>query len=264
MTRAAVFLLAALLTAPTLDRGGAGELWSGLYVGGAIGQRDGDASWETTCLQPGFSGGSCPHSGPIYATRFEAGNPVEIEIERLRKAGYAGLQWQFGRLVVGVEGDYGKAPSRVSLAGIPGAEDPDDVMRGPDEIVLAHDWDASARGRIGFLADPTTLFYATAGRSWLKAEASVTCAIEFPDGWCGAANVGRTELVSQVLEGRTWGAGIEALIQEHWMLRLEYRRARYGPLEHVFFDGIERNTDALETAISTDTRTVGFGLAYKF
>jgi outer membrane immunogenic protein len=184
--------------------------------------------------------------------------------ERLRIAGYAGFQWQLGRLVVGIEGDYGRASSHQSRPGIAGAEDPLDPSRGPDESVLAYDWDASLRGRVGFLAAPETMIYATGGRAWLKAEASIHCAVEFPDGWCGADNVGNTSFVEDVLQGRTWGAGIETMLLQHWMLRVEFRRARYEALEHTFFEGVANNVDAVETSIATQTDTISLGLAYKF
>jgi outer membrane immunogenic protein len=257
-----VCFLALLLA--TLASAAAEDLWSGIYAGGSIGRRDTDTSWETTCLQPGFAFGSCPHSGIIYADRFAAGNPALFEVERLRLSGYGGLQWQFGRLVVGVEGDLGRAHSRQTRYGIPGAEDPADPVPGPDEITLAYRWDASLRGRIGLLAAPETVIYATAGRAWLKAEASVLCAVEFPDGWCGSDNVGKSSFVEDVLDGRTWGGGIETMLLEHWMLRLEFRHTSYESLEHTFFNGVVRNVDAVETSIGSETDTATLGLAYKF
>src|SRR5262249_2735324 len=45
-----------------------------------------------------------------------------------------------------------------------------------DSFAVRTTWDASLRARLGFLATPATLLYATGGAAWLHEEVTSTCA----------------------------------------------------------------------------------------
>ena len=237
--------------------------WTGIYVGGSVARRTVDANWKTTCLQEGAPLLSCPDGN--YSDRFVNHNPVELSDKDTEFGVYAGAQFQFSSFVVGVEGDWGRAHNQMRQGGIPGAEEPGAIGEfGPDEVTVSAEWDASIRGRLGFLITPTTMFYGTAGISWLKIEASAFCGTEFPDGWCVIDNVGFRDRVSEVLQGYTVGGGMESMLTENIIFRAEYRHSEYDALRHIFFDGRTDNSDAVKARVTTETDTFSLGLAYKF
>ena len=234
--------------------------WSGVYGGGSIGRRFTDTDWQTTCL-----GISCPTSSGIYLTRLATENPLGFDDAAARLGVFAGAQIQVQSLVFGVEADYGRAKNRSASSGIPGAEDPFvGGERGPDSAEVRVNWDASIRLRAGLLLTPQLMIYGTGGRAWVQQEMNVSCNIEFDLGWCSLPNVGKTERHDAVLEGWTWGAGLETLIDNHWMLRLEYRHSKFESMDTVSFTGNLANADRLDARTDTGIETFSIGLAYKF
>jgi outer membrane immunogenic protein len=84
--------------------------------------------------------------------------------------------------VVGWEGDIAWANNNKTIVGIPGLESPTVAgAPGGDFSNIKQTWDASIRGRAGFLAVPSVLLYATGGALW-RARPAERC---FPPG--GAA-----------------------------------------------------------------------------
>lgn len=246
-------------TAPAQDR------WSGVYIGGGLGQRTAETTWTTTCLQIGFPGSQCPDASGNFAERYRAGNPTELTARSLALTGYLGAQWQLQSLVIGVEGDFGHARSRREHPAIPGAEDPTLANGGSlDSVSVDMSWDASVRARLGVAVLPSLLLYATAGPSWAKTRSGIYCGNEYPAGWCSLENLGVTETVSAIRRGWTWGGGAETFLTPNLILRGEYRVARYDASEHTFLNGLLGNADAFATRTTLDTRTLLLGLAYKF
>ena len=72
-------------------------------------------------------------------------------------------------------------------------------------------WDASVRGRIGYLVKPDLLVYGTGGIAWQSIDVSGTCENTLSDPTCllsppfGA----KTQTDRSILTGWTLGAGIE-------------------------------------------------------
>lgn len=239
--------------------------WTGFYAGAGVGRRSADVSWTTTCLQLGFPGSACPDASGNFADRYAVNNPADFDNKAWALTGFLGWQWQWNWLVLGVEGDFTHARKRHAQAAIPGAEDPTLALTGTaDTASVTTDWDASLRGRVGFLPLPSLLAYATAGPSWIRMSASATCGAEFPAGWCSAGNVGLTETVTATQRGWTWGGGVEWMMTSNILLRGEYRIARYDALEHTYLDGLLGNADTFATRTTLDTRTLMVGLGYKF
>lgn len=263
-------LLPIVLTVSSLvvvhEPASAEDTWTGFYVGGSLGRRMTDASWETTCVQVGFPGSQCPDSSGLYADRLATDNPAFLEDRTTRAGGYAGAQLQWLSLVFGVEGDIAYANSEMTKGGLPGAEDPTSPGRnGPDAITVTAEWDGSIRGKVGVLLNPTMLLFATGGVSWMKVEASAFCGLDFNlGGWCSTENVGRTDRRPEVLQGWTWGAGFENMLTRNLILRGEYRYAEYDTLSDIVLDGNLRNADALAFDVETQTETFAMGLAFKF
>ena len=152
-----------------------------------------------------------------------------------------------------------------TLAGIPGTFGPTGL--GVDAGALAFDtsnvklgWDASLRGRVGYLITPIWLVYATAGVASQQVDINATCnGSFFNSSWCVAP---RNETASTTRTGWTVGAGIEALLWNNWLLRAEYRYADYGSIGHTFFAGSGIDEVAMSESLKTHTGLIGLG--YKF
>jgi outer membrane immunogenic protein len=152
--------------------------WAGYYVGAGVGMR----SW----IAPGsmvaatnngvplanFAGFGCATPGPGCAT--ESINGSEI-----RGSGHVGYNWQPSpQWLLGIEGEFGSAGQEAKNTGIlyPGGG----VVfyltgRADDAFSVKPTWDTSVRGRLGYLATPSLLVYATGGAAWQQVEMTAIC-----------------------------------------------------------------------------------------
>lgn len=239
--------------------------WTGFYLGGSLGDRLSGADWTTTCLEPGFA--ACPTALP---NRLGFQNSTPLNSNAMRYGGYAGYNWQYQNMLAGVEADAAWVDSSAFVQGIPGAEDPTVAgSPGLDTARIRTTWDASVRGRLGWIVTGNVLLYGTAGASWIHAEASATCANAFPVGSCNGANplFGTTETISTNRVGWTAGGGMEVMVTPNWLARAEYRYANYGTFSSTLFggfNGVVNNGDAFSFDTKLTTQTAVIGLAYKF
>jgi outer membrane immunogenic protein len=162
------------------------------------------------CASPG----GCIPGEPLNDTAF-------------RFSPYVGFNWQLApQWVVGVEVDRGSAGKTTTLLGLnhPGSTLIAEIAA--DRFNVRTTWDASARGRIGFLADPAVLIYATGGAAWLHVESTSTCNT-LVNGNCSPFPSGPAVITdSKTKTGWTVGGGIEAMLWANWIARGEYRHAR--------------------------------------
>jgi outer membrane immunogenic protein len=219
-TAAALVMGAATTAAQAADydRGGAYRpfSWTGLYVGvhGGIGWSDAD--WN-------FSNASLSHTG--------YGGLLGAQI---------GYNYQIGRAVLGLEGDY----SGSWMGGSDACPNP--------AFNCSHnvDWLGSMRGRVGYtFNDNRTLFYGTAGLAWVDGTARTQNA--------AGANFGSGLDFSQ--RGWVAGVGLEHMLTQNLSARFEYL--------HYNFDGINApagTLDATSTKIDLSSQVLRFGLNYKF
>jgi len=129
-------------------------------------------------------------------------------------------------------------------------------------LALKTKWDASLRGRLGYLLTPATLAYVIGGAAWQHYEVISTC------GSClitfGPAVVAN----STTRTGWTVGGGLETALWAHWLARAEYRYADFGSAPFTIarsgtvFSGA--SFSAANFDVTMRTHTVTFGLAYKF
>jgi outer membrane immunogenic protein len=210
---AAALLLGTSLTATAADLGGKPgrpyaaepppgnwqplqiEQWTGLYFGATYGYADGDIRWADA-----------------------------IDIEQSGGIGtlFAGYNLQLGRAVIGVEADvWGLGDvSGSDASGVVGAE--------LDRLY-------SVRGRLGFLATPALLVYATGGGAWASYD----------------LNNGGKESVD--FSGYQVGGGTELMLSPHWTVKLEY----------LFTDLGSEDGSGLGT-FDPDLHTVRAGLSFRF
>jgi outer membrane immunogenic protein len=260
--------------------------WTGVYLGAGIGVR---ASTTTANLDSATSGGfdlvgpacnnkfmtGCYLSDPLNGTAFLF-NP------------YSGFNWQFATYWVGgIEGNFGLADQKTTLAGqfAPGSTNitfSDGTANNTFSVRTT--WDASLRGRVGYLVTPSFLLYGAAGPAWMHIEQASTCdslLTTTPAVFAGTCApglltpAGITDSTTKL--GFTVGAGGEARLWSNWFLRAEYRYADFGT---VRFTDVRTCTNAFITPVPgvsfgcgpityTDelrvrTNTAIAGFAYKF
>jgi outer membrane immunogenic protein len=234
--------------------------WSGFYVGLGLGVRADENDWTTTCLAPTALGtATCPNDVFAGTTRINNANPTTFDPDiGFRVSGYVGYNWQFQNWVLGVEGDFAWADNSAASVGIPGTWS---ATFGPgiDSASVANNWDASIRGRVGYLFAPTALVYVTGGASWLDQEVNASCAGTFPVGWCALPNA---QSASNTHFGWTIGGGVEWMLTPNWLLRAEYRYSQYEEETYTFFTN--NPADSFTFTVDAVTHTGFVGIAYKF
>jgi outer membrane immunogenic protein len=271
----AVLASAAFVSFAAIGSAGAADLavkapvpvydWTGFYIGASLGDRLTDADWTTTCLEPGVA--PC---GTAFPNRLAFQPSTPLNASSMRYGGYAGFNWQYQNMLVGAEVDGAWEDSSAFVLGIPGAEDPTVAgSPGLDSAKVRETWDASVRGRLGWVVTGTVLLYGTAGVSWMHAEASAFCGTAFPVGWCAANSplLGTTQTASTTRMGWTAGGGIEVMVTSNWLARAEYRVSDYGTFSSTLFTGFNGNVvngDAFSFNTRLTTQTALIGVAYKF
>ena len=180
--------------------------------------------------------------GPTATVPFTTGNPASFDLSGSRISVFLGHNWQISNWVFGVEADLGWGDTEERRTGLPGSL----AAFGPtlaDTASVKDAWDASLRARLGYLASPNLLLYATAGPSWTRSEVSASCAGPLaPVSLCpsfmipGAGVVGnRSQTTSDILAGWTAGGGLEWWLARNWLLRGEYRYSEYESADFTFF-----------------------------
>ena len=213
----ALAMATVLLTSTALPAvaDGPSSNWSGLYFGvhGGYGWSDLSSGSDSIDLDGGLIGG------------------------------HIGYNWQWQRIVAGVEAD----GSFVSFDGK--QRDP-----GGEQLSAENDWLASIRGRLGVDIGPA-LLYATAGVAWTDWSSLAT----FQDGGMPARlTLGSTGT------GYVVGGGAEFALTQNMIARIE--GLHYG------FSGLDTNAKLNGTAVpagmipdlDNDITVVRGGLSYKF
>ncbi len=190
--------------------------WTGCYIGGNVGGK-----WART-----------DDRVTIDAT---AGTPAVTSVfpwetsSTLIGGGQVGCNWQAAgsNWVFGIEGDADAqrwSRNRVQPATVP------PLVVG-DSFDIRSDWQASARGRIGYAWD-RTMIYATGGAAFTN----VKVGANFPV-FVGAVVFPATIASdSKTLVGATLGGGVEHAFTNNWSFGVEGRYSWYG--SHTFNSGL--------------------------
>jgi outer membrane immunogenic protein len=204
--------------------------WTGSQAGGS----NGASSVNNTFVEPGAY--ICPEGTEFGFDCFET--PLVFSNNKVSyTAGvFAGYRMQFGWAVVGVEGDFNfkSANSSSSLAVETCFESSDYCTFETKSGNIKQTWDASIRGRFGWLVTPWTLLYVTGGVAFGEIQGSFFykgVAFEPPFDPCCHVVVGTATAAGtwrDVRTGGTVGAGIESEIWTRVKARLEYRYTDFG------------------------------------
>ena len=172
-----------------------------------------------------------------------------------RVSSYLGFNWQFApQWVAGIEGDVGFAKKTTTLGAVPFTPVFGTFNDPADSLAAKVTWDASLRGRLGFLVAPALLAYATGGVAWQHYEFISTCASAtcIADGFTPAVVTN-----SATKPGWTLGGGLEAQLWGRWLARMEYRYADFGTAS---FSIIPSLTDATTGASNPAGNTFDFAV----
>jgi len=167
--------------------------WTGFYLGGNVGGK-----WASTSDSPYVTGaagfGVTTPSGTLPFGTTTAGTFIG--------GGQAGYNWQIGHIVLGVEGDIDAQHwSTTRTAGPPPLAG---MFVTGDNFTATSNWQASLRGRIGYVWN-RTLLYVTGGPAWTNVSVGTnfvairTARVAFPAS---------TATDSATLTGATVGGGI--------------------------------------------------------
>ena len=190
--------------------------WTGFYAGLGLGFRSTGNDLTSTSLL--FDGVPADLSQSVVTQPF---NGIGF-----RANPYAGYNWQFApQWLAGIEGDIGFGDQTTTLAGFRSSPVFGSSTFAADGLVVKTTWDASLRGRIGYLLTPSTLAYATGGAAWQHDEVTSTCVTSICSG-NGLAPAVVTNSTTRT--GWTVGGGIETVLWGNWLARAEYRFADYG------------------------------------
>ena len=198
--------------------------WSGFYIGGHIGWGWGDFEFRDPFVKL---------NEPILIfPGLILGVPLERSFADSSFLGgvQAGVNAQFGPVVVGVEGDV----SWMSLGGEfrSSTNNLGGLLTTSEGVSAKLDWLATARGRLGWAFD-RILAYGTGGVAFGGVDASGDITINCN----GCPNIGTQSLSFAASDRKThvgWtaGAGIEGAFTYNWSVKLEYLYTDLGWLKH--------------------------------
>src|SRR5579871_4274477 len=211
--------------------------WTGFYVGGNLGYSAARNSGTDTYLFPD-------------GTRF-TGETITQAPAGAVGGGQAGVNWQTGHLVLGLEGDAQWSGERDSICVQTCAPLVGQLNLGVS-IAQRIDWLATLRARAGY-ADGGFLWYVTGGGAWggvSSNDAGLAGSLSFPASF------------SHSLGGWTIGAGVETALGGNWTAKLEYLYVDLGSTTDSFVASNFKNVDVVHATVHDNL--VRAGVNYRF
>jgi outer membrane immunogenic protein len=242
--------------------------WTGFYIGGEAGARWHDSQLKINAIDQWFFNNTVvQHDLPDCTfDLIPCKTNASPGAGAARIGSYAGYNLQFAeRWLAGIEANWAWANASATQDGFKffiGNPPPD------SSFTVKTSWDASLRARLGFLAAPGVLLYATGGAAWINTEITSDCG---PVTCFPGTVLPLTVKQSSVRSGWTAGAGVESMFAQHWLVRAEYRYADFGSASYQDIrpctqqpgcNGESSLNVAYDLALRTHTFSVG--LAYKF
>jgi len=218
--------------------------WTGFYIGGHVG-----AGWGTT---------------ESTLTGLQVGAPINLNIpftlpfSQTSSSGFlggmqAGVNWQTGWAVLGVQGDFAGADIKGTS---------------PCLVVLGcrtkTDWLASVTGRIGAVVLDRGLVYAKGGAAWMNTRHSVNTPT-FGLGTGIPDEIANREVTHF---GWTIGLGTEWMITPNWTAFVEYNYYEFDKKNYNFPLALGPIAQGIPVSVNADLRntlsTAKVGVNYKF
>lgn len=245
------------------------DKWSGPYIGVLAGIADGHSSADNVvgCTAGGFL---CAPNQYLDNGALLSATASGTKSHDVFTAGVlAGYNWHAGNFVYGVEGDLSSL--HLSLANGGSVSSLDLGLTNPGNVPVvdtvhttaAIDWLATLRGRIGYLASPDLLLYATGG----LALTSLTVSYSYTDNWAfNGGGLGNSSVASNAT-GYAVGGGAEWSLGGRWTLRAEYLHVGFGRMTTSGMITVVQVPAAQNPFTSSASLSVDLfrsGLSYKF
>ena len=227
-------LIAAPLSAVSAAQAPPVSSWAGWYAGLNLGSSFGEAHDSAT---------------PAVATaQLLTGYQ---SLDGVIGGGQIGYNWQSGIWLVGLEADIQGSTEKSNLPAF-------DVIitRGGGGTLQVNEklsWFDTVRGRLGVLATPKWLFYATGGLAYggMQTNETLTAVTVFSNSF------------NSTRAGWTLGGGIEAKIDNNWTAKLEYLYLDFGTFNNLFVaPGVASSPITLNSRVFDNI--VRIGLNYQF
>jgi outer membrane immunogenic protein len=246
--------------------------WSGFYIGGNLGgvwnqyefkgtnessaietafdtqQADdildpielGPEDFPTITFSPSISGGVSTGNN-----NFNLGSDSSVA-----GGGQVGFQWQWGHIVVGVEGDWDRTATNQwatfndhYFIPVDGTNGHGERLQGDATISrkAETDWVASARARLGWANGPVLLYVTGGGafahvRAWASDQATMDMFVLGERDPIAAGTFTNVSRDDDVQTGWTVGGGGEYAFNETFSIGLEYRHSNFGTETYHFND----------------------------
>lgn len=232
-----------------------GDNWTGFYVGANLGGQWGSADPTSSTVFSGVFGAST-------AAAVNAVGAQHVNSSSATGGFTAGYNWQVNTAVLGLEGD-------INYFGFKGSATGSAVYLccAPSTFTVnssvSTDWLATIRGRIGFLATPNWLIYATGG----AAIAEVRGNFNFADTIFGTTH--ESGAIRDTRIGWTAGLGGEYAVGNGWSLKAEYLYVDLGRAAATSTNVINFAFGAFPATVFTHSvdiksNIVRVGVNYKF
>jgi outer membrane immunogenic protein len=224
----------------------AASSWSGCYVGGHVGYGWSDARDRS------IPGAVASPANPLAGT----GDPIVFGYDGRSSADgiaggvQAGCDHQYGTWVIGAVIDYSwtdqkdtSAPFQITPT-LP-------TTTGPESASINLQSYGTARGRVGFIINPTTMVYGTGGLAWARAKMTVAGEIFNP----GTVSFSVTDTANFV--GWAAGLGAEWKFAQNWTFGVEYLHMDFGDANFRFGSSFlnQTTTDALQPGANVKLTT---------
>lgn len=213
--------------------------WTGFYIG-----IHGGGAWLDHKQSTTINNGTCNTPSAVLTAN------CSLTAFGGTLGGFAGYNWQSGRIVYGVEAD-------ASWTGLKKSVTTQDTvgLSGPGVMTFTGrvDWLATARGRLGITMSPT-LLYVTGGMAFGGVKSSWT------DNDPPPAPGNDLLTVRKVKVGWVAGGGIEHAFANNWLVRVEGLFHDLGKVTGTYIDGANNYTTTFRHRVST----VRAGLALRW
>lgn len=227
--------------------------WTGFYVGGNVGGQWGSADPATsTAFDP------AGYFADTSVTAIAAVGAQRVNSSSVTGGLTAGYNWQLNNAVLGLEGDINYFGLKGSASG--SALYPCCAPTGfTVSSQVSADWLATIRGRIGFLAAPTWLLYATGGAAIAKVKGN----FNFVDTFAAATE---SAAFRDTRLGWTAGVGTEYAFGGGWSLKAEYLYVDLGrsTVTSTNLLGGAFPTNVFTHSVDLKSNIVRVGVNYKF
>ncbi len=233
--------------------------WTGFYIGGNVGWAWGESDFSSNFSCSGTFG-SCSYNAPVNFPFFNAQGSGSLNDNGFTGGVQGGYNWQFGGFVVGLEADFGAFsinPSRTLIAFGPSTSTPITIT-----VESETNWLLTTRGRLGWLATPNVLLFATGGLAVTDLSISNAFSDQVAPVTSGSSSHSKT------LAGFAVGGGFEWMLDRNWSVKGEYLYIDFGSVTTtaqitIPGAGLSPNTLATSADVTAHVARLGFNYAFR-